>query len=77
MKDLYKALVELVALFDRVSIPYAVMRGMAVRAYAIPRATQDIDLTIAVDPVRRPQLYMELRNLSYDVPDIYETGWVD
>ena len=48
MKDLYTALFNLVELLGSMSIPYAVMAGIAVRAYAIPRAMQDIDLTIGI-----------------------------
>ena len=39
MTDLDRALREVVAELDRMSVPYAVMGGLAVRVYGIPRAT--------------------------------------
>ena len=39
---------------DRLGIPYAVMGGLAVRVYAIPRFTNDVDLTISLDREKLP-----------------------
>ncbi len=44
MKDLVKTLDALVTLFDRMSVDYVLMGGLVVRAYSIPRATEDIDI---------------------------------
>jgi hypothetical protein len=58
-------------------IPYAVMGGIAVRIYGIPRPTHDIDFTLALDRNRLPDLYEAVRALGYTVPEQYASGWVD
>jgi predicted nucleotidyltransferase len=77
MSNLVDTLFSLIDLLDESSIPYAVMGGIAVRAYAVPRPTYDIDLTITIDRKRLPQLFKQLRRLDYSIPEPYETGWVD
>jgi hypothetical protein len=77
MTDLDRALAELVRLFERLRTPYVVMGGLAVRVYGIPRATYDIDFTVAIERERLPELYRELRDLGYSVPEQYQSGWVD
>ena len=77
MTDLAKSLSDLADLFERMSIPYAVMGGIAVRAYGIPRPTHDVDFTIALDRANLPPLYQAVRGLGYTVPEQYEQGWVD
>jgi predicted nucleotidyltransferase len=77
MKGVIETLDSIVELLDRLGHPYAVMGGIAVRAYAIPRATYDVDLTIAVDHSRLPELFTELRKLDFAIPEPYETGWID
>jgi predicted nucleotidyltransferase len=63
--------------FDRLGIPYVLMGGIAVRAYALPRPTFDVDFTLVVSRERLPILFAELEDLGYDVADAYRTGWVD
>jgi hypothetical protein len=53
------------------------MGGIAVRAYAVPRPTYDIDLTITIDRKHLPQLFKQLKKFDYSIPELYETGWVD
>jgi predicted nucleotidyltransferase len=77
MKGVIETLESTVELLDRLGHPYAVMGGIAVRAYAIPRATYDVDLTIAVEQSRLPELFIELRKLDFAIPEPYETSWVD
>ena len=60
MHDLTSTLDVLVALLDRMAVKYALMGGLAVRAYAIPRATADIDFTLALSRGRLPSLYNAL-----------------
>jgi hypothetical protein len=57
MNDLHNALRGLIELLDGLRAPYALMGGLAVRAYGIPRATYDIDLTAALDRPRPPEFY--------------------
>jgi hypothetical protein len=77
MKDIASSLHDLVRLFETLGIPYAVMGGLAVRVYAIPRPTFDVDFTAAVGRDRLPVLYEHLKALGYTVPDAYAKGWVD
>jgi hypothetical protein len=77
MHDLTSTLDVLVALLDRMAVKYALMGGLAVRAYAIPRATADIDFTLALSRGRLPSLYNALEEQNYSVPEPYKSGWVD
>jgi len=77
MKDLRGTLRELVSLFDELQMAYAVMGGLAVRVYAIPRPTYDIDFTVSIERERLPELYGALRDLGYTVAEVYNSGWVD
>lgn len=77
MNDLTSTLDLLVALLERMLIKYAVMGGLAVRAYAIPRATEDIDLTLEIAREQLPELYDALEEQNYSVPEPYRSGWVD
>lgn len=49
MKDVYDTLLDFVGVFNELELRYAVMGGLAVRAYSIPRSTWDVDLTVAID----------------------------
>lgn len=77
MTDLTDALAELARLFERLDVQYAVMGGIAVRVYGIPRPTYDLDFTIAIPRERLPALYSGVGDLGYTVPEPYQAGWVD
>lgn len=77
MKDLARALEDLIAVFEHLGTPYAVMGGIAVRVYGIPRPTHDVDFTVAIDRTRLPELYRQLRAIGYTIPEPYDSGWVD
>ncbi len=77
MTDLTDALRNIVLLFERLGTPYAVMGGIAVRLYGIPRPTHDIDFTAAIDQDRLPEFYDAVRELGYTVPEQYAKGWID
>ncbi|HVT28779.1 MAG TPA: DUF6036 family nucleotidyltransferase [Lacipirellulaceae bacterium] len=68
---------DFVQLFERLELPYAVMGGLAVRAHGIPRPTYDVDLAILIDRAELPKVVAQIRRLEYDVPEIYDKGWVD
>jgi hypothetical protein len=68
---------ELAALFEKLSIPYAIMGGVAVRAYSIPRPTYDVDFTLSIERERLPKLFAEVEALGYTVPEAYQRGWID
>jgi len=77
VKDLTDVIHELVALFDRMSLPYAIMGGIAVRAYGLPRPTYDVDFTLALPRERLRALFTAVEDLGYTIPTIYEGGGVD
>ena len=77
MKGVIETLESVVELLDKHNLTYAVMGGIAVRAYAIPRATYDVDLTIAIERSQLPELFVSLRKIDFAVPEPYESGWVD
>jgi predicted nucleotidyltransferase len=77
MNALTRSLVELTELFDRLGLVHVVMGGLAVRAYGIPRATYDIDFTLAIDRGQLPRLYEAVKAVGYTVPEAYAAGWVD
>ena len=47
MKSLDEVASEIVGLLERLGIPYALMGGFAVRLYAVPRPTFDVDFKAA------------------------------
>jgi hypothetical protein len=77
MTDLAQALVDFVALFERLQTPYVVMGGLAVRVYGIPRPTYEVDFTLAIPRERLSEMYQEIQKLGYSVAEEYLTGWVD
>lgn len=77
MTDLTSTLDLLVALLDRMAIKYVLMGGLVVLAYSIPRATEVIDLTLALKRDGLPALYDALEEQCYAVPEPYRSGWVD
>ncbi|MDH3718054.1 MAG: nucleotidyl transferase AbiEii/AbiGii toxin family protein [Planctomycetota bacterium] len=72
-----RALADVAIILDRLAISYAVMGGLAVRVYGIPRATYDVDLTISLERERLPELFDALENAGYSIPKPYRSGWVD
>jgi len=77
MKDLTQALRELTGMLDSLSVPYAVMGGMAVRVHGIPRPTHDVDFTIALRRERLPDLFALVIDAGYSVAEPHLQGWVD
>ncbi len=68
---------DFVGVFERLGLPYAVMGGLAVRAYGIPRPTYDVDFTVALPRERLGEFYKAAISLGYTVAEPYLTGWVD
>jgi hypothetical protein len=63
--DLFDELRAIVAALDGASVAYALAGGLAVSIYAAPRATQDIDLLIAVPDLERAM--SAVRDLGFRV----------
>ena len=75
--EITRALRECATLFERMDIRYVVMGGFAVRAYAMPRPTFDVDFTIGLLPERLDDLFAALDALGYTVSETYRRGWLD
>lgn len=75
--NLYDILREFVRIFERMNCPYAVMGGLAVRVYGIPRPTQDVDFTAAIPRTRLEEFYVAAEAAGYTIPEVYHSGWVD
>lgn len=59
---LHEALRKVVASLDRLEIPYALIGGLAVAARGAVRATQDVDLIVALPVQEAPSLERSLRD---------------
>ena len=77
IEEIEEILFDLVSLLDREGIPYAVMGGLAIRVYSLPRATQDVDITIAINRDRLDGLRDSLHDLGCSIPPAYDSGWLD
>lgn len=77
MQDLNKAIEDFIALFDAFAFDYAIMGGIAVRVYGIPRATYDVDFTAAIPRQKLNDLFTRTEAVGYTVPEQYRSGWVD
>jgi hypothetical protein len=77
MTDLTAVIHDLVRVFDNLGLPYAIMGGIAVRAYGIPRPTYDVDFTLAVPLDRLAELFDAISRCGYTIPEQYTRGWVD
>jgi hypothetical protein len=77
MNELTKSIEDFIGLFESSGLEYAIMGGIAVRVYGIPRATFDIDFTSAIARERLADLFHRVQALGYIVPEPYWSGWVD
>lgn len=77
MNDLSKAIEDAVSIFEALNVPYALMGGIAVRVYGIPRATYDVDFTAAIPHERRSEFFQKVQSFGYTVPEPYLAGWLD
>jgi len=75
--EVQDVLFELIETLDANDIPYAVMGGLAVRVYALPRPTQDVDLTVSLGPDRSVELLEIVERAGFDVPETYRKGRTD
>lgn len=77
MSDLPRVVEDFVALFESKGIDYALMGGIAVRVYGIPRPTYDVDFTAAIPRDALPDLYAAVERAGYTVPESHRRGWID
>jgi hypothetical protein len=75
MDHLLDVLRDFVHVFERLGIPYALMGGLAVRVYGIPRATYDIDFTIGLVEQDLDKLRAEATGRGYSIPEA--GAWMD
>ncbi|MFO0914470.1 MAG: DUF6036 family nucleotidyltransferase [Pirellulales bacterium] len=73
---LEEALQQVVHALDRARIPYAILGGLAVRVYAIPRFTSDIDLMIAIERGDIPRLWQSLESAGCEIREPFRSGWL-
>jgi hypothetical protein len=77
MKDVLRALRDAVEVLEELKLPYAVMGGLAVRVWSIPRATWDVDVTVAVVDEDLTRLTHAFEERGYTSPEVYKSGWTD
>lgn len=77
MNDLDDVAREFVGLFERMGVPYAVMGGIALRIYAIPRPTFDVDFTAAIDRNALPEIYQAASELGFAIPEAQGNGSIN
>jgi hypothetical protein len=65
---LERTLHEGVEALESLGIPYAVVGGLAVGTWSVPRATRDVDLYAAMPVSVRPSLRHALQARGFDVP---------
>lgn len=72
-----RVLLDAVAVIERLNVPYAIMGGLAARAWGLPRPTFDADVAVAVDPEGLQRLFEALEHEGFDVPAEHKTGFLD
>jgi hypothetical protein len=77
MNELTKSIEDFIGPFESLGLEYAIMGGIAVRVYGIPRATFDVDFTTAIARENLPELFRRVQALGYTVPEPYWSGWLD
>jgi hypothetical protein len=77
MKDVENAARDFIGIFNQLAVPYALMGGLAVRAFGVPRPTYDVDVTLALGEEQLPALYDAAEIAGYTVPEAYRKGCVD
>jgi hypothetical protein len=63
--------------FERADVACAVMGGFAVRHWALPRPTYDVDFAVAVDGDELVRLMRTFDEAGFSVPSHFLTGFTD
>lgn len=77
MKGLDAVARDAAGLFERWKAPYALMGGLAVRVYALPRPTFDVDFTVSLPRDSLQEVYLEAEKLGFAIPAAQAGGWID
>ena len=76
-KTLEDVLLEMVGVCETLTLPYAILGGLAVRVNGIPRPTYDVDFEITVTDQRLIEFIEASKKLGYEVAAPYRKGWRD
>ena len=77
MKELRNVLFETIGIADELNCDYAIMGGIAVRMYGIPRATFDVDITLSITRSKLNSFFDMAESRGFTILDAYRRGWVD
>lgn len=72
-----RLLLDAVAVVESARLPYMVLGGFAVRAWAIPRPTFDADVAVEADDAQLAGLLRMLAANGFDVPAEHRDGFQD
>lgn len=61
---------EFLKLLDENDVAYLLIGGYAVGYYGYPRATNDMDVWIAMQPVNAERMVTALRDFGFDLPEL-------
>ena len=70
--EVERALLDGIAALEALDVRYAIVGGLAVSVWAMPRATRDVDLYADLDHAQRPQVQKELEAHGFEVPAMAE-----
>lgn len=75
--DVRKVALAIAALVEREGFAYAFMGGLAVPIWGIPRATYDVDLTLAADTETVNRFLRSVKDAGFEVEPPFERGFRD
>ena len=68
---------ETIAIIEENQVEYALMGGLAVRVWALPRATFDVDIQISCEDDKLKKLLAAFEEKGFYVPEYHSKGFVD
>lgn len=77
MTNVVPAMRSLIAVLERLGMEYAIMGGLAIRSYGVPRPTWDVDFTVAIERERLGEFYAAAEADGFTIGEPYRAGWVD
>lgn len=70
--EVERALLDGIAALEALDVRYAIVGGLAVSVWAMPRATRDVDLYADLDRAQKPQVQKALEAHGFEVPAMAE-----